>query len=161
MIVSFSARNQAPIEFRHRGRGGPVTGVAQELHAHLFGLPEDEAPIPTALDALLQATDTAASPEERTAILHQLADQLRNATEIIQRHQYEAQWDRLPDDVAAQLRHAHDQTRQVAEALDRVAPAFSSPPTTAITPGPRPPLEPHDGPVAPTASPMPTAVRRR
>ncbi|MFF2189650.1 hypothetical protein [Streptomyces sp. NPDC058155] len=161
MTVSFSARNQAPIEFRHRGRGGPVTGIAQELHAHLFGLPEDEAPIPTALDALLQATHTATSPEQRTAILHQLADQLRNATEIIQRHQYEAQWDRLPDDVAAQLRHAHEQTRQVAEALDRVAPAFSSPPTTDTTPDRRPPREPHDRAVAPTTSPMSPAVRRR
>ncbi|AQU70156.1 hypothetical protein [Streptomyces niveus] len=158
VIVSFSARNQAPIEFRHRGRGGPVTGIAQELHAHLFGLPEDEAPIPTALDALLQATHTAASPEQRTAILHQLADQLRNATEIIQRHQYEAQWDRLPDDIAAQLRHAHDQTRQVAETLDRVAPAFSSPPTT---PSRRPPREPHNRAVAPTTSPTPPAGRRR
>ncbi|MFE4613246.1 hypothetical protein [Streptomyces niveus] len=161
MTVSFSARNQAPIEYRHRGRGGPVTGVAQELHAHLFGLPEDEAPLPTALDALLQATHTATSPEQRTAILHQLADQLRNATEIIQRHQYEAQWDRLPDDVAAQLRHAHDQTRQVAETLDRVAPAFNSPPTTAITPGPGNQPEPHDRAVAPTAGLTTPAVRRR
>ncbi|AQU64907.1 hypothetical protein [Streptomyces niveus] len=162
MTVSFSARPQAPIEFRHRGRGGPVTGVAQELHAHLFGLlPVDEAPLPTALDALLQATHTATSPEQRTAVLHQLADQLRNATEIIQRHQYEAQWDRLPDDVAAQLRHAHDQTQQVAEALDRVAPAFNSPPTTDTTPDRRPPREPHDGPVAPTTTPTPPAGRRR
>lgn len=160
MIVSFSARPQAPIEFRHRGRGGPVTGVAQELHAHLFGLPVDEAPLPTSLDALLQATHTATSPEQRTAVLQQLADQLRNATEILQRHQYEAQWDRLPDDVAEQLRHAHDQTQQVAEILDLVAPAFSNTPTTNITPGPRPPREPHDRAVAPTTTPTSPARRR-
>ncbi|MEV8289685.1 hypothetical protein [Streptomyces niveus] len=161
MIVRFSARNQAPIEFRHRGRGGPVTGVAQELHAHLFGLPEDEAPIPTALDALLQATRTATSPGQQTAVLQQLADQLRNAIEIIQVYQDRAHWYRLPDGVAEQLRHTHDQTQQVAETLDRHAPAFSSPPTTAITPDPGHQREPHGRAVAPTASPTSPAVRRR
>ncbi|WP_069631079.1 hypothetical protein [Streptomyces niveus] len=160
MTVLFSARPQAPIEFRHRGRGGPVTGVAQELHARLFGLPVDDAPLPTALDALLQATHTATSPEQRTAVLHQLADQLRNATEIIQRHQDQAHWDRLPDDIAQQLRHAHDQAQQLAETLDRVAPAFSNPPTTNITPGPKQQREPLHRTVAPAPAPTPPASRR-
>ncbi|MET9556793.1 hypothetical protein [Streptomyces sp. NPDC006645] len=138
MIVHFSARPQAPSDVRHRGRGGPVTGVAQELHARLFGLPVDDAPLPTALDALLQATHTVTSPEQRTAVLHQLADQLRNAIEIIQRHQDQAHWERLPDDITEQLRHAHDQAQQLTETLGRVAPAFSNPPTTSVTPVPPP-----------------------
>jgi acyl-CoA reductase-like NAD-dependent aldehyde dehydrogenase len=153
VIVSFSVRRQAAAEFGHRSRGGPVTVFAQALHAHLFGLPADDAPLPTALDALLQATHTATSPEQKTAVLRQLADQLRNATEIVQRYQYRAQWDRLPDDVAEQLRHAHDQAQQAAETLDRVAPAFSSRPTTDTAPG--------RSTATPATTPTPPAGRRR
>ncbi|MEU6182797.1 hypothetical protein [Streptomyces coeruleorubidus] len=126
VTVSFSARRQAPIEYRDRGRGGPVTVYAQALHATLYGLPTDNEPLPTALDALLQATHTATSPEQKTAVLRQIAEQLRNAAEIIQRYQYRAQWGRLPDDVAQQLHDAHDQAQQIAQALDRVAPSFSA-----------------------------------
>lgn len=160
MIVRFSARPQAPSDVRHRGRGGPVTGVAQELHARLFGLPVDDAPLPTALDALLQATHTATSPEQRTAVLHQLADQLRNATEIIQRHQDQAHWDRLPGDITEQLRHAHDQAQQLAETLDRVAPAFSNPPTTGVTPVPPPQHTAGRNTGPPATAPTPPARRR-
>ncbi|MFF9785124.1 hypothetical protein [Streptomyces nigrescens] len=156
MTVSFDARRQAPAEYRYRGRGGPVTGVAQALHAHLFGLPEDGEPLPTALDALLQATHTATAPEQQTALLRQVADQLRNATEIIQRYQYRAQWDRLPVDVAEQLRDAHDQAQQVAQSLDLVAPAFSSPPAAPEPFGPQPRHT-----AAPPAPPTPPAARRR
>ncbi|MER6305000.1 tryptophan synthase subunit alpha [Streptomyces sp. NPDC001657] len=115
-----------------------MTVFAQALHAHLFGLPADDGPLPTALDALLQATHTATAPEQQTPILRQLADQLRSGAEIIQRYQYRAHWDRLPADVAEQLRDAHDQAQQVAQTLDLVAPAFSSPPTTPVPPGPQP-----------------------
>ncbi len=134
---------------------------AQALHAHLFGLPADTGPLPTALDALLQATHAATSPEQKTAILRQLADQLRNATEIIQGYQYRAQWDQLPDDVAEQLRHAHDQAQQVTKTLDRVAPAFRNRPTTDTAPGPQP--QPTHGRSATTPAPTPTspAGRRR
>ncbi|MFF4285690.1 hypothetical protein ACFY0R_10220 [Streptomyces sp. NPDC001633] len=156
MTVGFEARRQAPAEYRHRGRGGPVTGVAQALHVQLFGLPTDDEPLPTALDALVQATHTATAPEQQTAILRQVADQLRNGAEIIQRYQYRAQWDRLPDDVAEQLRDAHDQAQQVAQTLDLVAPAFSSPPAAPGPPGPQPRHT-----AAPPAPPTPTAGRRR
>ncbi|MFE9416969.1 hypothetical protein ACFYMX_15145 [Streptomyces griseofuscus] len=133
MVVSFSVRRQAAAQHGYRERGGPVTAFAQALHAHLFGLPADE-PLPTALDALLQATHTATSPEQQTAVLRQVADQLRNAAEIIQRCQYRAQWDRLPADVAEQLADAHAQAQQLAQTLDRVAPAFSHQTTADTTP---------------------------
>ncbi|WP_406481188.1 hypothetical protein [Streptomyces platensis] len=38
----------------------------------------------------MQATHTATAPEQQTAVLQQLAEQLRNATEVIQRYQYRA-----------------------------------------------------------------------
>ncbi|MGY4957909.1 hypothetical protein [Streptomyces nigrescens] len=133
-----------------------MTVFAQALHAHLFGLPTDDEPLPTALDALLQATHTAPAPEQQTAILRQVAEQLRNGAEIIQRYQYRAQWDRLPDEVAEQLRDAHDQAQQVAQTLDLVAPAFSSPPAAPEPPGPQ---SRHTA--APPARPTPPAGRRR
>ncbi|MFC5253057.1 hypothetical protein [Streptomyces nigrescens] len=133
-----------------------MTVFAQALHAHLFGLPADDEPLPTALDALLQATHTVTAPEQQTAILQQVAEQLRNGAEIIQRYQYRAQWDRLPDDVAEQLRDAHDQAQQVAQTLDLVAPAFSSPPAAPELPGPQ---SRHTA--APPARPTPPAGRRR
>ncbi|MFJ4513765.1 hypothetical protein [Streptomyces sp. NPDC088816] len=73
-------------------------------------------------------------PEQKTAVLQQVAEQLRNAAEIIQHYQYRAQWDRFPADVAEQLADAHDQAQQIAQALDRVAPAFSHQPTTDTRP---------------------------
>ncbi|MCL7493822.1 hypothetical protein M8I34_20830 [Streptomyces sp. MCA2] len=133
-----------------------MTVFAQALHAHLFGLPADDEPLPTALDALLQATHTATAPEQQTAILRQVADQLRNAAEIIQRYQYRAQWDQLPDDVAGHLRDAHDQAQQVALTLDLVAPALSSPPAAPDPPGPQPRHT-----ADPPAPPTPPAGRRR
>ncbi|MCZ4124129.1 hypothetical protein [Streptomyces sp. H39-S7] len=137
MIVSFHVRPQAAAEFGHRSRGGPVTAFAASLHAHLFGLPADTDPLPAALDALLQHTGTATSPEQQTAILQQVAEQLRNAAEILRDYQYTAQWERLPHEVAEQLRQARAQAQQVAQTLDQVAPAFSGRPTGAV-PGPQP-----------------------
>ncbi|MGW2917787.1 hypothetical protein ACWDBF_07970 [Streptomyces angustmyceticus] len=133
-----------------------MTVYAQALHAHLFGLPTNDEPMPTALDALLQATHTATAPQQQTTILRQVADQLRNGAEIIQRYQYRAQWDRLPDDVAEQLRDAHDQAQQIAQTLDLIAPALSGPPTTPGPPGPHPRHA-----AAPSAPPTPPAGRRR
>ncbi|BDH07229.1 hypothetical protein [Streptomyces seoulensis] len=130
-------RRQAAAEYHHRSRGGPVTAFAHALHAHLYGLPPDDTPLPTAFDALLQATHTATAPEQKTAILRQIADQLGNAAEIIQRYQYRAQWDRLPDDVAEQLRAAHAQTLQIAETLTLVAPAFASQTSAPVPPNPQ------------------------
>lgn len=138
VTVSFSARRQAPTEYRHRTRGGPVTAFAQALHAALYGLPGDDDPLPTALDELLQATHTATTPEQKTAVLRRLADQLGNAAEIIQRYQHQAQGDRLPDDVATQLSDAYGQAQRIAEILDPAAAAFSSPPAAHMPSCPQP-----------------------
>ncbi|MER6190204.1 hypothetical protein [Streptomyces cyaneofuscatus] len=135
VTISFGVRRLAAAKYDYRSRGGPVTAYAQALHAALYGLPTDSDPLPTALDALLQATHTATAPEQQTAILRQVAEQLRNAAEILQRYQYRAQWDRFPDDVAEQLADAHDQAQQIAETLDRVAPVFSDRPTKDSAPG--------------------------
>ncbi|MFJ6709045.1 MULTISPECIES: hypothetical protein [unclassified Streptomyces] len=99
------------------------------------------------------------APEQETAVLRQVAEQLRNAAEIIQRYQYRAQWDRLPADVAKQLQDAHEQAEQIARALDRVAPAFNSQPTTDPVPGPH---HSHNrSTAAPATTPTPPARRRR
>ncbi|MFF3364521.1 hypothetical protein [Streptomyces misionensis] len=146
-----------------------MTVYAQALHAALYGLPTQDQPLPAALDSLLQATHTATTPEQKTAVLRQVAEQLRNAAEIIQRYQYRAQWDRLPDDVAKQLADAHDQAQQIAQALDqaqqiaqaldRVAPAFSSPPTADNAPGQQPTHGRNAS--APVPSPTSPAARHR
>ncbi|MEV7394034.1 hypothetical protein [Streptomyces sp. NPDC091215] len=136
-----------------------MTVYAQTLHATLYGLPSDDEPLPAALDALLQATHTTTAPEQETAVLRQVAEQLRNAAEIIQRYQYRAQWDRLPANVATQLQDAHDRAQEIAQALDCVAPAFSSRPTTDPVPGPQRSHSRSTTPVATT--PTPPAGRRR
>ncbi|MCP9213064.1 hypothetical protein [Streptomyces cucumeris] len=111
-----------------------MTVYAQALHAALFGLPTHDESLPAALDALLQATHTATTPEQKTAVLRQVAKQLRNAAEIIQRYQYQARRDRFPANVAEQLADAHGQAQQIAQALGCVAPAFSHRPAPDTTP---------------------------
>ncbi len=171
MTIHFGVRRQAAAEYRHRSPGGPVTDFAQPLHAALYGLPADDDPLPAALDALLQATHTATSPEQKTAVLHRLAEQLRNAAEIIQRYRYQAQGGRLPDDVAAQLGDAHDQAQQAAESLDHIAPTFTSLPAAPEPRCPPPAGEPGSAgrtpplitrtPSAGQAPPWPTPIPMR
>lgn len=103
VTVHFGVRRQAVAQYDYRSRGGPVTVYAQTLHAALYGLPTHDEPLPAALDALLQATHTATAPQQQAAVLHQVAEQLRNAAEILQRYQYRAQWDRFPDEVTERL----------------------------------------------------------
>ena len=136
-----------------------MTVYAQALHAALYGLPTHDESLPAALDALVQATHTATAAEQKTAVLRQVAEQLRNAAEIIQRYQYRAQWDRFPADVAEQLADAHDQAQQIAQALDRVAPAFSHRPTTDTTPSAQA-THPRSA-TTPVASPPSPATRHR
>ncbi|MFJ4800802.1 hypothetical protein [Streptomyces murinus] len=136
MTISFGARRQAPVEYRSYSRSGAVTTFAQAVHACLFGLSAGDEPLPTALDALLQATRTATGPEQKTAVLQRLADQLGNAAEIIRDYQHDVRSDRLPGDIAEQLRHAHDQVQQVVKTLGLVAPAFTTRPAARTAPGP-------------------------
>ncbi|MFI1677390.1 hypothetical protein [Streptomyces sp. NPDC020607] len=137
-----------------------MTVYAQALHAALYGLPAYDETLPTALDTLLQATHTVTAPEQKTAVLRQVAEQLRNAAEIIQRYQYRAQWGRLPADVTEQLADAHDHAHQIAQALDRVAPAFNHRPTTDATPRAQAASDGRSA-TAPVASPTPPATRHR
>ncbi|AJE87398.1 hypothetical protein SLNWT_7022 [Streptomyces albus] len=160
VTVSFGARQQAKARYGHRGRGGSVALFAQSLHAHLFGLPLGGEALPSALDALYQYTVIANAPEQKTAIVQQIAEQLRNATAILQSYYYEANMDRLPAEVAAQLLDAHDKVEQVAATLDAVAPALSSPP--APPPARRRPRPAAADPskAAPAAQTPPAAHRR-
>ncbi|MFI0776164.1 hypothetical protein [Streptomyces sp. NPDC021212] len=144
--------------YGHRSTGGPVTTFAQALHTQLYGLPTDPGPLPTALDALLQATHTAKTGEQEAAVLRQLADQLRNAVEIIKDYGDRARWDRFPADIAEQVRQAHDQAQQIVRTLDRVAPAFSNRPDTSPRPGHEQDL---DRALAPVSPPAPPAGRHR
>ncbi len=138
MITSFSARRLADPRFRYRGSGGPVTVVARSLHAHLYGLPTAPPPLPTALDELLQALGTVRDGDQRQAVLAQLAEQLRNAAEILEWARDNARWRQLPGTAWEWLRDATDTTRHLADGLDNVSPAFAASPQAPATPLPPP-----------------------
>ncbi|MFJ9327330.1 hypothetical protein ACIRPN_17840 [Streptomyces sp. NPDC101230] len=109
--VHFTVRRQAAAQHGYRSRGGPVTVYAQALHAQLYGLPTDEEPLPVALDALLQAAHTADGPEQQGAVLQQLAEQLRNAAEILEWARNHAHWRQLPVPTWEWLRDATETVR--------------------------------------------------
>ncbi|SEO73383.1 hypothetical protein [Actinacidiphila rubida] len=137
VTVTFAVRRQAAAQHHYRSRGGPVTVYAQALHAQLYGLPTDDQPLPAALDALLQAAHTTDDPEQQSAILQQLTEQLRNAAEILQWARNHAHWRQLPSPAWEWLRDATDQMRALADGLDTVRPAFTAePPTLAAPPQP-------------------------
>jgi hypothetical protein len=154
VTVAFSARRLAPIEYRHRGRGGPVAVFAKTLHAALYGLPSQDDPLPTALDDLLLHDTT--SPEEEAAVLQQVAEQIRTAAEIIKNSWYEAR-SRLAPDAAEQLADAHGRTEQIAQVLERLAPALRHQPATGSARGPRAAA---DRSTAPPALPRPAPAPR-
>lgn len=139
MIASFRLRPRAQARFGHRNTGGPVQVIAQSLHARLYGLPTDPEPLPTALDELLQATITAESGDEQAAVLIQLAEQLRNAAEIIKWAQYHAHWRHLPAPVFDSLKTATATVQQLADGLEHTSPAFTTPPAKAPAPTPAAP----------------------
>ncbi|RSO06951.1 hypothetical protein DMH18_26235 [Streptomyces sp. WAC 06783] len=138
-------RRQADPRFRHRSTGGPVTGVARSLHARLYGLPTAPSPLPTALDELLQALGTARDGDQRQAVLAQLADQLRNAAEILEWARDNAR--QLPTPVWEWLRDATDTTRHLADGLDDVRPSFATPQPPAAPLPPPAPAPPRAAPV--------------
>ncbi|MFD7017480.1 hypothetical protein [Streptomyces sp. NPDC059928] len=89
--------------------------------------------MPAALDELLQSLATARDPDQQHAVLAQLAEQLRNAAEILQWARDNAHWRQLPAPTWEWLRTATDAARGLADGLDEVGPAFASPraPATA------------------------------
>ncbi|MEU6966088.1 hypothetical protein [Streptomyces chrestomyceticus] len=140
VVASFNVRRLADPRFRHRGSGGPVTVVARSLHARLYGLPTAPSPLPTALGELLQALGTVRDGEQRQAVLAQLAEQLRNAAEILEWARDNAR--QLPAPVWEWLRDATDTTRHLADGLDSVRPSFTAPQALAAPlppPAPAPP----------------------
>ncbi|MFE0188019.1 hypothetical protein [Streptomyces sp. NPDC058989] len=146
MIASFRVRPQAAPQFGHKSSGGPIQALAQSLHARLYGLPTDPDPLPTALDELLQATHTAREAEQQMAVLAQLAEQLRNAAEVIQWAQYNAHWRQLPTPVFDWLKAATATVQQLADGLDQTSAAFAARPAPATAPPPPLPAPPRTAP---------------
>ncbi|MFD4786535.1 hypothetical protein ACFWN1_05530 [Streptomyces sp. NPDC058459] len=139
VTVNFEVRRQAAGQYGYRSRGGPVTVYAQALHAELYGLPPDDDPVPVALDALLQAAHTLRSPEQQIAILQQLAEQMRNAGEILEWARDHARRRQLPHSTWEWLRDATDNTRSLADGLDVIRSAFAhDAPASAVPSQPTP-----------------------
>ncbi|WP_326731788.1 hypothetical protein [Streptomyces phaeochromogenes] len=159
VTVHFAVRRQVAAQHGYRSRGGPVTVYAQALHAQLYGLPTDDEPLPAALDALLQVAHTAAGPEQQGAVLQQLAEQLRNAAEILEWARNHAHWRQLPNSAWEWLRDATDHARDLADGIDTVRPAFTAePPALAAPPQPVPQLADQS---AVATTPTPSAGRHR
>ncbi|MFD9817509.1 hypothetical protein [Streptomyces violascens] len=80
-------------------------------------------------------------------MLLQLAEQLRNAAEILEWARNHAHWRQLPTPAREWLRTATDTTRQLADGLDEVGPAFTAPQCPpAVLPPPPAPASPHTAP---------------
>ncbi|MFF3460288.1 hypothetical protein ACFYXH_39600 [Streptomyces sp. NPDC002730] len=92
--------------------------------------------MPTALDQLLQSVTTARDGDQQHAVLAQLAEQLRNAAEILEWARDNAHWRQLPAPTWEWLRTATDAARDLADSLDEVGPAFASPCAPAAAPAP-------------------------
>ncbi|NEC66980.1 hypothetical protein [Streptomyces sp. SID9727] len=159
VTVNFAVRRQAAAQHGYRSRGGPVTVYAQALHAQLYGLPLGDEPLPADLGGLLQAAHATDDPDQQAAVLQQLAEQLRNAAEILEWARNHAHWRRLPDSAWEWLRDATDHTRDLADGLDAVHPAFADdPPALASPPQPTAPRTARSTVAAP---PTAQAIRRR
>ncbi|MER7653724.1 MULTISPECIES: hypothetical protein [Streptomyces] len=118
--------------------------MARSLHARLYGLPTAPSPLPTALDELLQVLGTARDGDQKQAVLVQLADQLRNAAEILEWARDNAR--QLPAPIWEWLRDATDTTRHLADGLDSVRPSFAAPQAPAAPLPPPAPAPPHAAP---------------
>ncbi|MBU7598876.1 hypothetical protein JGS22_014945 [Streptomyces sp. P38-E01] len=125
VIYNLSTTRRAAARLQHRSSGGSVLGLAHTLHSGLYGLPTLPSPLPSAPDALLQATLVAQSGDQREAILRQLGNQLRNAADIIEVYRSTAHLERLPPTVENQLLRAHRETEQAADTLHSLASHFS------------------------------------
>ncbi|WP_188278867.1 hypothetical protein [Streptomyces sp. CBMA152] len=82
-------------------------------------------------------------------MLAQLAEQLRNAAEILEWARNHAHWQQLPAPAWEWLRSATDTARHLADGLDEISPAFTTPPP----PSPPAATPPPPAPAAPRAAP--------
>lgn len=122
VTVSFGLMRGAESRYQYRSSGGPALGIANALHAELYGLPLEQASLPTALDELLQATGY---DDDQEAVLCQVAAQMEVAARLIERARHAARWKRLPESLAAQLVTSQALATELAAGLNRLAPAFT------------------------------------
>ncbi|MEU3402984.1 hypothetical protein ABZ766_03380 [Streptomyces sp. NPDC006670] len=122
MTVSFGLLRGAESRYGNRSCGGSVLGLANSLHAQLYGLPLEPPPLPGALDELLQATGHDA---DQNLVLDQVATQLEAAAALIQRARHQAHWQQLPKTVAAQLASSQALAQHLSTELHQLAPAFA------------------------------------
>ncbi|MEV6730745.1 hypothetical protein [Streptomyces sp. NPDC051364] len=132
--ISFGLVRGAESRYQFRSSDGSALGVANALHAELYGLPVEEPALPAALDELLQATGY---DGDQAAVLSQVAAQMEVAAVLIERARHAAQWRQLPEALSAQLAASQALTTQLAAGLSRLAPAFTQASThSAPTPAP-------------------------
>ncbi|MCY0933845.1 hypothetical protein [Streptomyces sp. H34-S4] len=139
VTVSFGLVRGAESRYQFRSSGGSALGVANALHAELYGLPLEQPSLPAALNELLQATGY---DDDQAAVLSQVAAQMEVAALLIERARHAARWKQMPEDLATQLVTSQALTTELAAGLHRLAPSFTqastqSPPTPApATPAP-------------------------
>ncbi|MFC9581601.1 hypothetical protein ACFVJ8_01905 [Streptomyces yangpuensis] len=122
MTVSFGLLRGAEARYGNRSSGGSVLGLANSLHAQLYGLPLERPPLPGALDELLQA---AGYDDDQNLVLDQVATQLEAAAAaLIERARHQARWQQLPESVAARLVTSQALAQHLSSELHQLAPAF-------------------------------------
>lgn len=134
VTVSFGLVRGAESRYQYRSSGGSALGVANALHAELYGLPTEQALLPAALDELLQATG---HDDDQAAVLAQVAAQMEVAAVLIERARHAAQWRQLPQSLSAQLAASQTLASQLAAGLHGLAPGFAKG-STQSTPTPAP-----------------------
>ncbi|MET9958132.1 hypothetical protein ABZ128_03440 [Streptomyces sp. NPDC006326] len=134
VTVSFGLLRGAEARYGSRSSGGSVLGLANFLHAQLYGLPLERPPIPGALDELLQA---AGHDADQNLVLDQVATQLEAAAALIERARHQARWQQLPDTVTARLVTSQALAQHLSSELHQLAPAFEP---AAASPAPLPAL---------------------
>ncbi|MFG2294635.1 hypothetical protein [Streptomyces sp. NPDC048603] len=148
MTVSFGLLRGAEARYGNRSCGGSVLGLANSLHAQLYGLPLERPPLPGALDELLQATG---HDDDQNLVLRQVATQLEAAATLIERARHQARWQQLPETVAARLVTSQALAEHLSCELHQLAPAFE--PTVT------PPAPPQALPVPAQAAAAPSRAR--
>ncbi|WP_405496210.1 hypothetical protein [Streptomyces sp. NBC_00096] len=132
VTVSFGLVRGAESRYQFRSCGGSALGVANALHAELYGLPVEQSVLPTALDELLQATG---HDDDQAAVLSQVAAQMEIAAVLIERARHAAHWRQLPEALSAQLAASQALATQMATGLAGLAPGFAQAGThSAATP---------------------------
>ncbi|MFG2979376.1 hypothetical protein ACGFYY_41125 [Streptomyces sp. NPDC048331] len=122
VTVSFGLLRGAESRYQYRSSGGSALGLANALHAELYGLPVEQEALPAALDELLLATG---HDDDQAAVLAQVAAQLEAAAVLIERARHTAQWRQLPQSLSAQLAASQTLASQLASGLLGLAPGFA------------------------------------